>query len=110
MLNQVVPTEVESRIYLNENLAPAAIKVKNICRAMQIKKEIRSFKLIASIPAANITRTNGSKSFCNLEQLSALAGDVGHDNIIRRRQGRRSNVASRAALNDTPSFGTPRIM
>lgn len=109
-LSQVVPTDIESRIYLNENLAPAAIKAKNLCRHLQKTKAIKSFRLIASIPAANITRCNGSRSFCNLEQLSALARESGEDNIlIHRRFGRRSN-APQIVLNDTPTFGTPHLM
>lgn len=109
-LNQVVPTEIESRLYLNDNLAPAAVKAKNMCRSLMKRKEIKSFRLVPSIPAANVTYNNGTKYFCSLNDLSALVRDCEEgSNVIRRRLYRRSNGQS-TVPNDTPTFGTPHLI
>lgn len=102
-LRQVTGADIESRVYLNDNLPPAAVKLKNTCRRMLKDKLINSYKLVPSIPAVNISYPDGTRSFLSLDQL--INSNASQDFHFRRQRGGRGNPE--APPED--EFGTPRF-
>lgn len=87
-------------------MPPAAIKAKNICRELLRNKNIKRFRIVASIPAAKIVDRNGRNKFLNLDELCKMQdgeyGVRGHYNVTpRNRTNNRQNE-----IFGTPTNGT----
>lgn len=108
--SSVFPTDIDARIYLNDNLSPAALKVKMLCRSLQKDKKIKRFELIPSAAKAVIFDVNGTRKVCTHAELSALDNEA-ESNFIRSQRGRRSDRhISSQPENYTPTFGTPNLV
>lgn len=106
-LSEVLPTNIEARIYLNDNLSPDILNLKKLCRSLVKEKKIKRFELISSAAKAVVFDANGTRKVCCYDDLLAIENEA-ENNFIRSQRGRRavnSNMVQPSS--DTPIFGTP---
>lgn len=72
-LNDVLDTDVQSRIYLNDHLTPLAYKLVNICRRLRERKAINKYVLInGDVPKVRLTLTNGQENVSDTAQCEKM--------------------------------------
>ncbi|KAI8129519.1 hypothetical protein FF38_13125 [Lucilia cuprina] len=65
--------EIESRVFLNDNLTKTASRIKYLCRKLMREKKIKKFKLFNwNEPQAKLTFDNGSEKLVNVEELLTI--------------------------------------
>lgn len=73
LLSDVVPEEVASRVFLNDNFNDAAGKLLFVCRKLREQKKILRYKLYsADRPKAIITFLNESVKLLDLQQCADM--------------------------------------
>lgn len=82
-LNKVIGGSIESRIYLNDNLAPASSKLHYLCRKLLSGKKIRKFRVInMDNPKASIVMLDGKNVTLDIQQCAnSLDGCLNSDGV-----------------------------
>lgn len=79
-LGQIMDTDIQKRIYLNENMTPMAAKLNYLCRRLVQLKKIDKFRVHNSnIPEAKVVLPDGTTKNLNYLQANKLLGDDGPD-------------------------------
>lgn len=92
------------RVYLNDNLPPAGIKIKNICRNLLKENKIQRFRVLGSIPAAKITDAMGHNKFVNIDDLNKMQ----QNNTVVRRRSQQPNEVTPRYIRRPHNGETPR--
>lgn len=76
-LQQLIETDVQKRIYLNDNLTPMAANLRFMCRKLLQTAKISKFRILnTSIPEAKVTMQDGSLKSLNTEEICDLLNGV----------------------------------
>lgn len=74
-LNQIIGGDIESRVYLNDNLSPASSKLQYLCRRLLKERKIHKFQLLnMDSPKAKITKPDGSVILIDTEESEKMLG------------------------------------
>lgn len=72
-LNQLCKTKAESRVYLNDHLAPIAFKLNYMCRKLLKAHKIKKFRILKkNMPEAKVTLNTGGEKIINFEAICAM--------------------------------------
>ncbi|XP_046806469.1 uncharacterized protein LOC124419811 [Lucilia cuprina] len=92
--DQNVGGDVESRIYLKDNLSPVSKRLKYICQKLLLKKQISKFYLKnMDNPKAKIFKSDGSFEYLDIQQCADLLdgcqqGEAMEDNGSQNNRGK----------------------
>lgn len=73
-LADIVESDINSRVYLNDHFSPSAARMNSICKRLLKEKKIKKFKIFnGDNPKVSITYENGSKAVKNFEECELLS-------------------------------------
>lgn len=82
-LGQIVETDIQKRIYLNDNMTPMVAKLNYLCRKLLKSRKITKFRVYnTNIPEAKVTLYDGTVQTLNSVEINELLSDGPQQDIV----------------------------
>lgn len=77
-LNDIIESELDSRVFLNEHFSPATANLNFMCHKLLREKIILKYRIInADKPKAKLTFTDEKEAVCDIGECAALFNSAG---------------------------------